>query len=675
MTEPPRFNARGKRVNADSQQLVFGFSEALSATHLHYFLDTFRKIMEAPSGNAEMERMKDRLYWEMDAVRDKFRAVANCWLAPYFGVPVTPEHYDRAVRTLRGTDPDWQTLAQEEWFQDAQTVAENKRFFHWELEFPEIFFDARRFKPKDERGFNAVIGNPPYGLISEAGTKLIVQQTFDSTQYQPDNYVAFMECACRLTNLQGYKSFIVPTTFLTMHYFSAIRRFLLNHCRILALVHFKFPVFEDPTVESALYICQIESDQNKRQANTINGIIVKELADFTVKHPEAQIFAQAQFEETPENDFNIFLSTQEASVVEKMLHGEVESLCKLCDMTVGIKPYQVGKGVPKQTREIVKNRVFDATSRKDNTYHQYLMGRDIDRYLIAPLEERWISYGEWLAEPRPAAPFFEPRRIIVRQTGDHIIVTLEDKQRLTLNNIHNLRLIQKVLSYEYLLAILNSRLITFFHQQVVPEANRVFAEVKIVDLERIPIRRIEFTTPDEEREHLLNEGKQLYERCLSQEDNSTITILDFVEHQLSQTPERVDVLHDLLAFLAEQMMTMNKEKQEELTGFLRWLERHIGAKVVDLSNKTKIRAYHEHDLDTLLNILRKNRRKLSVNPTTRAVQEPVETEFTASMTKLTPLKAKITAIDRLIDLIVYKLYGLTEEEITIVEGNPDTSHF
>lgn len=113
------------------------------------------------------------------------------------------------------------------------------------------------------------------------------------------------------------------------------------------------------------------------------------------------------------------------------------------------------------------------------------------------------------------------------------------------------------------------------------------------------------------------------------------------------------------------MIAMNKEKQEELTGFLRWLERQIGTKVDDLSNKTKIKAYHEHDFDTFLSILRKNRRKLSINPTTRAVQEPLKMEFNGSMTKLMPLKAKITATDRLIDLIVYKLYGLTEVGITI----------
>jgi hypothetical protein len=59
---------------------------------------------------------------------------------------------------------------------------------------------------------------------------------------------------------------------------------------------------------------------------------------------------------------------------------------------------------------------------------------------------------------------------------------------------------------------------------------------------------------------------------------------------------------------------------------------------------------------------------MGVDPATRAVQEPIEAEFNTSMATLTPLKAKIAATDSLIDLIVYKLYGLTEEEIAIVEG-------
>jgi len=38
------------------------------------------------------------------------------------------------------------------------------------------------------------------------------------------------------------------------------------------------------------------------------------------------------------------------------------------------------------------------------------------------------------------------------------------------------------------------------------------------------------------------------------------------------------------------------------------------------------------------------------------------------MAELKPLLARIEATDRLIDQIVYKLYGLTEEEIAVVEG-------
>jgi len=132
--------------------------------------------------------------------------------------------------------------------------------------------------------------------------------------------------------------------------------------------------------------------------------------------------------------------------------------------------------------------------------------------------------------------------------------------------------------------------------------------------------------------------------------------------------DQADVAHDLLAHLAEQMIALNKEKLAEVKGFLTWLERQVGAKVDDLSNKTKVRAYHDHDFDTLVSVLRSNRRKLTVDPDSRPVQEAIAREFNESLAKLTPLKERIAATDRLIDLIVYRLYGLTDEEVAIVEG-------
>ena len=66
--------------------------------------------------------------------------------------------------------------------------------------------------------------------------------------------------------------------------------------------------------------------------------------------------------------------------------------------------------------------------------------------------------------------------------------------------------------------------------------------------------------------------------------------------------------------------------------------------------------------------LKKNRNKLSIDPSDRKTQELLENQFTKSMSILEPLKARIKATDELIDEIVYRLYGLAEEEIKIIEG-------
>ncbi len=146
-------------------------------------------------------------------------------------------------------------------------------------------------------------------------------------------------------------------------------------------------------------------------------------------------------------------------------------------------------------------------------------------------------------------------------------------------------------------------------------------------------------------------------------------MLESVDRQLTHTSEHSDIVYDLLAFLAGQMIEMNKHKQTEVKGFITWLEHTIGAEVDDLNNKTKIKAYHDYDFEALLAVLKQNRRKLTVNPDTRTFQDAIEREYNASIAKLTPVKARIYATDRLIDLIVCRLYGLTEEEIAIVEGH------
>ena len=44
----------------------------------------------------------------------------------------------------------------------AAAAASRLRFFHWELEFPEVYFGTDGKSLGDKAGFDAVVGNPPY---------------------------------------------------------------------------------------------------------------------------------------------------------------------------------------------------------------------------------------------------------------------------------------------------------------------------------------------------------------------------------------------------------------------------------------------------------------------------------------------------------------------------------
>ncbi len=72
--------------------------------------------------------------------------------------------------------------------------------------------------------------------------------------------------------------------------------------------------------------------------------------------------------------------------------------------------------------------------------------------------------------------------------------------------------------------------------------------------------------------------------------------------------------------------------------------------------------------DELIEVLKKNSKKIKIDPVARKEQEKLEKEYQDSLNTLLPIKEQLTCCDQLIDAIVYRLYGLTEAEIAIVEG-------
>jgi len=71
-------------------------------------------------------------------------------------------------------------------------------------------------------------------------------------------------------------------------------------------------------------------------------------------------------------------------------------------------------------------------------------------------------------------------------------------------------------------------------------------------------------------------------------------------------------------------------------------------------------------------VLRKNRSRLAAPIADPAFLARLRDDYDASLAKLLPIKEQLARTDWLIDQVVYRLYGLTEEEVAVVEGRNDT---
>jgi hypothetical protein len=128
----------------------------------------------------------------------------------------------------------------------AYEAARDKRFFHWELEFPEVFFGARpgttqAIERLEEAGFDAVVGNPPYDEPSahQSGTDrhetgfLTAHPTFAGfKQGRLNLYRLFVLKALELVKPKDRISFIIPMSFLADEFSRPVREALLTQHRV-----------------------------------------------------------------------------------------------------------------------------------------------------------------------------------------------------------------------------------------------------------------------------------------------------------------------------------------------------------------------------------------------------------------------------------------------------------
>ena len=249
----------------------------------------------------------------------------------------------------------------------------------------------------------------------------------------------------------------------------------------------------------------------------------------------------------------------------------------------------------------------------DDTCYKFIRGRNISRW-SHPYNNEWIWYQPALicekpgGRPRILENFIVDRKIVIQDIATQITATIDSEKYLcndTLNIIYSLN---DDYSFEYVLCILNSKLVNVWFKKIFPAG----LHIKTNQLEQIPI-----------------------------------PIID------------MDVQQPFIT-LADTMLSLNSQLQEERTRFLRRLSENFeGVKIT-----TALQTFDQLDFKGFVAELKKQKIKLSL-----VQQDEWEDYFNQYRQACQELSEQINATDNEIDQRVFDLYGLTSEEREIVENS------
>lgn len=515
---------------------------------------------------------------------------------------------------------------------DDETVAGNKAF-NWQKEFPKIF---------EKGGFDVVIGNPPYvrqELLSDF--KDYFSKEYKVFNYSSDIFAYFYEKAFSVLKEEGAFSFISNTFDKTAAGIS-LREYLKKNVTFIKLIDFtQIQIFEGATTYPIILIAKKSTP--KLQTNNFSFIKIPNIANpksLDIDLYNSNIIFQDSLDDTNwkfnssigNNILNkitnyktirsqfgkcyrgIVTGFNEAFIITS---HEREMIIKISPLDNEIiKPFYEGSDLEKWN-----------TSQCDKFILFTRRGINIDNY---PGVKSWLEQYKQKLEPRN-----DSGQTIGRKPGPYKWFEIQDSvdyyklfedKKIVWPNLQN----SNKFSYESngvyinapsvifpssnkaLLSIINSKLIWYFLNSICVVRNGGYIEVKPQYFEQIPI-------PELNKE---------FEIELSAKS----------EKNIIETKNLQEINFKFQKLLQSKFSTLNINTK---------LEKWFTLSFADFSKE-----------------LSKQKIKLSL-------QEQSEWLgfFEQQKQQALAIKNEIDTTDAAIDKMVYALYGLTEDEIKIVEGN------
>ena len=272
--------------------------------------------------------------------------------------------------------------------------------------------------------------------------------------------------------------------------------------------------------------------------------------------------------------------------------------------------------------ETRNNKLWLTEKKKDENHLPILLGRDVGRYDIE-YTGTYVNFIQAEMKSNANLDMYLQPKILMRRTGSSIIATKDENNLMVLKNSY-LIIPNEIYKLDQLLAQLNSSLFAFNHKSRTSAENKAFAQFKGTYISDFPVnfdKSFDFSTPVNKvikNQTNLTKLKSRFKTYFSSQYN----IL-----KVSRTLEYWYEL-DFIKFIKElnkAIKTTNKLREKE--------------------NLYPITTLTKKDEFEWMSLFEENKKKAQ------------------------DLQNQINQTEREIDQMVYELYGLTKEEIAIVESS------
>jgi len=360
-------------------------------------------------------------------------------------------------------------------------ITSGHKEFDFEVYFSEVFHE--------KKGFDVVIANPPYVQIKQipCDERKVYEKRFRSAVGRFNLFYFFLEITSKIAKPSGLSVFIVPDRLLLNTQCDKLRKWLLQEQTILEIDSFAEGVFQAVVDNIIIIYRNVRSREENVKAK--NRVTVGTLERATASEIPATYFLNS-----PSNQFDLAYNPSFARLIEK-----IKSQSNILDEISIVKDGIIQSRI---TEELFLKKRIDKDSKK------LLFGKNVVKYKIS-FNNNWVNYkpDEMMKlelKRVNGAPglrlrtkeIFERNKILTRQTADEIIAAYDTDNYYYSNTLHGTTINDKEYDPLYVMALMNSKLLTWYYRSTTAEEGKVFAQIKIEILKKLPIRKA--SKPDQQ---------------------------------------------------------------------------------------------------------------------------------------------------------------------------------